>query len=150
MMAKGFTLVELLIVFAILGIVAVFSIPFIQSFQVSSDLYTQADTLTKTLRRARQQAIIGQNQAAWGVYFDNGNKEFILYQGTDFISRDSSFDTVFEYPPTFELSTDFGQEVNFRVFSGDASVSGTVILTSTNNQSSRININDSGLIEIND
>ena len=41
---KGFTLVEMILVVALIGIVAGLSVPFIQSFGVSSNLYTHSDT----------------------------------------------------------------------------------------------------------
>ena len=69
--SAGFTIVEILIILGVLAIVATLSLPFIQSFQVSSDLTTYSEQLTQTLRRAQQKAMAGQNNSAWGVYFNN-------------------------------------------------------------------------------
>jgi len=145
---RGFTLVELLIVLAIIAVVGALAIPFIQTFQVSSDLYTYADTITKTLRRAQRQAVTGQNEASWGVYFDNGNKTFILFKGDDYASRDQNYDQQNDYPPVFSISDDFGSEVYFSVYSGSPSAVGTVTMTSGNNESKTISIDDYGKIEI--
>ena len=133
---RGFTLVELLIVIAILVIASGLALPFIQSFQATADLATHADTLTSTLRRARWQAVTGQNAASWGVYFDSGNNRFVLFQGTSYAGRDQSFDQEFTYPVVFTLTTDFGNEIGFSRYAGDASASGTVLFSDGVNQAS--------------
>jgi prepilin-type N-terminal cleavage/methylation domain-containing protein len=147
---KGFTLIELLIVFAILVVVAALSVPFIQSFQVSSDLYTHADTITKTLRLAQQKAITGQEGSSWGVYFGNGAKKFILFRGDDYALRDQGYDQEEVYPDVFTVSTDFGDEIYFSLYSGQPSTNGTITIASANNESKDIVIKTFGLIQIND
>jgi len=147
---RGFTLIELLIVIGIFVIVGALSAPFLQSFQVSSDLYTHAYTINKTLRRAQQQAIIGKNGSSWGVYFDNGAKKFVLFKGQDYLTRDQSFDQEIEYPQSFSVSTDFGDEVYFFLYSGQPSITGTTTITSLNNDSQDISISNSALIQLNE
>jgi len=144
----GFTLVELLVVLAILVIVAALAIPFVYSWQTSSDLYTDADTLTQILRRARHQAVTGQNQKAWGVYFDSANHQFILFAGGSFSSRETEFDQAFDYPESFNLTTDFGEEIYFSAYTGQASASGMVTLAA-GDQSEQILISRYGKIEKN-
>ena len=147
---RGFTLIELLVVIAILGIIAGLSIPFFQTLQVSSDLYTYADTISKTLRRAQQQAIIGQHDSSWGVYFNNGQKIFVLFKGDNYNTREQEYDQQSEYPQTFNVSTDFADEIFFSLYSGLPSAAGVVTITSPNNESENISISSSGLIQINE
>lgn len=146
---RGFTLIELIIILGILALTSVLAIPFIQSFQVSSDLLTHTQNLTQTLRRARQQAIFGQNNSNWGVYFDNSGKSFILFKGENFTSRDQDYDQKIDYPAIFNVNPDFGNEIYFSLYTGQPSVNGTVTISSPNNASKDIIINNSGLIEIN-
>jgi len=145
---RGFTLIELLIVIGILAIVAVFSLPFLQTFQVSSDLNTYVNTVQKTLRRAHLQSIAGQNNDSWGVYFDTPAKKFILFKGSDYSTREQDYDIETEYPEIFSIATDFGNEIYFTQYSGQPSLVGTVILSGPNNKSESISINDIGLIQI--
>lgn len=147
-MKRGFTLIELLVVLAILLVVSALAIPYLQSFQVSSNLYTQAATLNQTLRRARQQAVAGQNTSSWGVYFDNNNKQFILFKGESFINREPAADQVTVYPSVFNISSDFGSEINFSVFSGQPSASGTIQIFGPDSQSQKVLINNYGKIEL--
>lgn len=145
---KGFTLIELILVIAITAIVAALSVPFVQSFQTSTDLYTHANTITKTLRRVQQQSIVGQNDSSWGVYFDNGIKSLIVFKGDNYISRDPDFDQPIEYPAVFNLTTDFGNEFYFSIYSGQPSASGLITLDGLNNESKTISITSFGLIQI--
>ena len=145
---RGFTLIELIIVLGILVVVSALSIPFIQTFQVSSDLYTHTNTLVKTLRRAQHQAVTGLNDSSWGVYFANGNKKFVLFKGEDYITRDQSYDQETDYPEIFNITTDFGSEIYFSLYSGQPSTVGLVTITSPNNKSKTISIANSGLIQI--
>lgn len=148
---KGFTLIELLVVFGILVVVAVFSVPFIQTFQVTSDIYTHSDSIVKTLRKAQQQAIAGQNSSDWGVYFDSLNNKFILFKGDDYATRDAEFDQETEYAQSFNISTNFGDEVYFSLYSGESSTVGTTTVTSFNvSEVKNIVIKSSGVIQIND
>lgn len=145
---RGFTLIELLIVMAILAVAAALSVPFIQTFQVSSDLYTNLDTINQTLRRAQYQAMTGQNSAAWGVYFNTAGKNIVLFQGDSYAARDQSYDQATEYADIFSITTDFSDEIYFSLYSGQPSASGTVTIASPNNDSKDITINNFGLIQI--
>ena len=145
---KGFTLIELIIVLAILSIVGALSVPFLQTFQVSQDAITYSNTVIQTLRRAQQQAIAGQTGTGWGVYFDNTNKQFILFRGDSFTTRDPEYDLVTSYPAGFTVATDFSDEVYFSLYSGLPSATGAVVVTSQNNQVKTVSINSLGLIEL--
>ncbi len=131
-------------------IVSALSIPFIQSFQTSSDLYTYSNTVTQTLRRAQQQAIAGQSNSGWGVYFDNGGKKLILFKGENYASRDQTYDQITDYLEIFSISAGFGDEVYFAIYSGKPSVSGDVTIISPNEGAKVISINSIGLIQINE
>ena len=145
--SKGFTLVEMILVVALIGIVAGLSVPFLQSFGVSSNLYTHSDTILKTLRKARQQSIVGQNLASWGVYFDTSVNDLIFYQGDSYASRDTSFDLVVDFSEATSFTTDFSDDINFSIFSGLPSVSGVIIMASTYG-SEIISISSEGLIQL--
>src|SRR3989338_6845560 len=144
---RGFTLVELILVFGIVAMVSALSIPFLLSSQVSSDLNSLTITLVSTLRRAQQQAQSGQNQASWGVYFDSGNNRYVLFQGADFAGRNPDFDLTVDYPATFSLTSDFGSEIVFGLYSGQPSAAGVLEFNSANEGSKNISIDSYGKIE---
>lgn len=144
----GFTLIELIMVVALLAIIGGMSVPFFQSFQVTSDLVTYSDTITRTLRRARAQAIAGQNTGSWGVYFDTEGNDVTLFYGDDYATRDTSYDQTESFSSGFTLSTDFSDEIYFNIFSGDPYPIGLVTITSQNDDTKTILINSLGVIRI--
>lgn len=147
---EGFTLIELALVLGIFAAVAVLSMPFLQSFQVSSDLYSYVNDLNATLRRAQQQAVNGLNNSSWGVYFDSSGKKIILFKGESYTTRDQPYDQETSYPEIFNISPSFGNEIYFSLYSGQPSVSGLVTMTGPNNGIKTISVSDFGLIQIND
>lgn len=126
---SGFSLLEMLIVIGIMIAVAGLTVPYLQSFQVDSDTRTYADSVTHALRRAQQFARTGQAGQAglgWGFHINPSAHEYTVFHGTSYASRDSAYDQVTAYSETITLTTDFGDDVIFTIFSGTASANGTV------------------------
>jgi len=146
----GFTLIELLVVIALIGVISVLAVPFIQSFQSSSDFYTQAHAIAATLRRAQQQAASGQGAAGWGVQINDASKELTLYQGQTFATRDAGFDQIETYRNAFVATTDFAQnEISFAAGSGLPSASGSVQFIGPNTgEQAAVLVNAVGKIEL--
>ena len=144
---RGFTLVELLLVIAIITIMAGLSIPFVQNTQLSTDLGNQTQSVISLVRRAQRQAIDGQNAIGWGVNFDNSNKIITLFAGSDFVNRDVEYDYISKIPNLVELTTDFGDQIFFPLYSSEPTASGTVEIVSNNQDSRKVIINGYGKIE---
>lgn len=144
---KGFTLVETILVLALLVIISSFSIPFVQSFNASSNLYTYADQLEKFVRKAQDQAASGLNGSAWGIYFNDAMHEAVLYQGESYILRDADYDLRLAYPTGYTITTDFGTDLNFSVYAGTPDAAGVVSIVDSNSQTRNFSINELGLIK---
>lgn len=110
---KGFTLLELLLVMAILAILASFGFGFYYNFQLDVKINEEADRIKYVLRQTQQNAISGEYNSKWGVRFvnattsipdnryydvfygntyENGTStdRYYLAQGVDFVSPASS------------------------------------------------------------
>lgn len=72
----GFTLLEIMIVVAILVIIASISRDFYGSFVSSAQLEDNAKTIIYDLRNTRDKAMNGQDDKNWGVHVVNGTSDY--------------------------------------------------------------------------
>jgi prepilin-type N-terminal cleavage/methylation domain-containing protein len=77
---KGFTLVELILVVAIISLLAASSAPFISRFTTVNSLEVAVDNTVGSLRKAQAYAMDGKNDTTWGVCVNSSNIR--LYRGT--------------------------------------------------------------------
>ena len=146
---RGFTLIELLLVITILGVVAGLSVPFLQTFQTSSDFQVYLSDMQAALRRAQSQAADGFRDDDWGVYFNDAAQTFTLFKGSDFVSRDQSFDQDFQYPQIFSLTTDFSNQTVYFKSTGEPNASGTITFLGPNSgQTGTLRVTAAGRIDL--
>jgi prepilin-type N-terminal cleavage/methylation domain-containing protein len=140
--AKGFTLIEVLLSIAAITIIAGFSVPVYQSFQVRNDLDVAATTIALSARRAEMLAQGSDGDTSWGVHVAPDG--IVLYKGSGFANRDVSVDETFEMPKSITASGT--TEFIFAKFTGLPSSSSTLLLTSSNNETRTITINAKGMV----
>jgi len=78
--ARGFTLIELLIVIAIVGILAVASVPTFSDFLNSQRLYQAAKQVKNDLRSAQNRAISSIEGRAWGINIAPGDTYYTMFK----------------------------------------------------------------------
>lgn len=139
---KGVSLLEILLVVALIVSLAGLSVPIYQSFQIKNDLDIAANTIAQGVRRAQVLSLASKEDSRWGVYVTTGS--ITIFKGDDYATRDGDFDEVFEMPETITPSG--LQEINFYKLSGDVETPGTVTL-STTNQTQDLVINEKGMVE---
>lgn len=152
---KGFTLVETLLIAAIVSIVLILSIPFYNTFQISNQLDTLSSEALQALRRSQMKAITLENDSVWGVYFEknvDSQDKFVLFKGTNYSGRDQNYDEITELPNTIffdEISlNEGGTEVVFEKINGSTNHHGFFEIKSTINEEKTITINEAGRISI--
>lgn len=140
---SGFTLLEVLLSLALIGVLASISMPFYQSFQNKNELDIAVNTIAQSLHRAQvlSQAVDADN--TWGVYIQSTST--IMFQGSSYATRDENYDEVFEFNST--LTTAGLAEVVFTKLYGEPQSSGDIILTTNNNDSKTITINAKGTVD---
>ncbi len=138
----GFTLLEVLLVVAIIGVVAGISIPVYQNFQVKNDLDIAANSIASSFHRARTLATSSEGDSRWGVSIQAGS--ITVFQGTSYASRNSAFDEVFSVPATITPSG-LG-EVVFDQLTGTALSTGTVTLTASTGRVRTVAITAKGTV----
>ena len=138
----GFTLLEVLLVVAFIGVLFGIGAPVYQSFQNRNDLDIAANTIAQTLRRAQVLSQAVDGDTTWGAYVASGS--ITLYKGGSYASRDTSYDEVFDMPTS--ITSSGISEVTFNKLAGVPQTTGTITLTSANNDVRTITINEKGTI----
>lgn len=140
---KGFTLIEILLVVALIALVSSIGIPVSQHFNVGNDLIVARNTIVQTLRRAQLLSQAVDSDMGWGVHIENHN--IVLFAGDNYSSRNIAFDEEFEISRSITFSGE--NEIIFNKFSGNPQTTEDIILTSNTNVSKIITINEKGTIE---
>jgi len=142
--SKGFTLIEVLIVFSIVVMVAAVTIPLYNRWQVANTIASEKTEVAQHLRLAQTRARSGLEDRNHGIYFQSSN--YTIFEGTDYITRDQSEDEIY-YLPSAVVISGFS-EIIFIKQTGVPNTTGTITLTNTiTNEVATIDINSQGLID---
>ncbi len=99
-LSKGFTLLEMILVVAIISIVALVSVPLGLNFyeiQMLSSVQTQ---LAEVLSRARSQSVALYNDDSYGVYMASTTSgQYVLFRGSTWVDRSATYDEPYDLPP---------------------------------------------------
>tara|TARA_B100000745_G_scaffold155105_2_gene101625 strand:+ start:16815 stop:17669 length:855 start_codon:yes stop_codon:yes gene_type:complete len=140
-MKKGFTLFEILLVVAIIGIMAALvPVAYVRLFTDTS-VDTAIKTYKTTVRRAQTLALSGEGGDGWGVYITTGSAT--IFKGGSYAGRDTSFDEVYETSGSVVVSGI--QEVTFEKITGSASGTGATIFSPSIGDPQSVTINSKGV-----
>lgn len=142
MKKPGFTLLEVALSIAVIGVLTGISIPVYQSVQVRNDLDIATVTIAQTLRRAETLSQSVDADISWGVSLQN--QSITLFQGTSYASRNTNFDEDFSIPASITPSGI--SEIVCTKFSGIPQTTGTITLTSNANETRTLTINAKGTV----
>ena len=145
---KAFTLIETLIILAIIAVMAVLSVPFYQSFQIRTQLDDNGEEIVQTLRRAQSKAMAIEDDQVFSVHFESN--KFVLFKNTPYNPNDPD-NEITDLPLTLSISINLnggGSDVVFDKLKGTTVNYGTVTISSVNNESRTISISKSGKIEV--
>lgn len=138
---QGFTLVEMLLSIAIIGVIFGFSLPLYQSLQNKNNLELASDLTIDNFRLARTMAISQASNSAWGLYASTS--DLFIFQGNSFNTRLVDSDVVSHLPDGVRVSGTI--EFIFERLSGSPQATGTLILINSFGQQKIITINERGL-----
>lgn len=143
--SDGFTVVELLLVFALTIVLAAISIPVYQNFQVRNDLDVVTTTVAQSMRRAQLLAQAGEGDSSWGLSVDDAdNNLIVVFKGDSYRERDQDFDETFDLPRSITASG--VTEVVFSKMAGEPSAVGVTTLTSSTSETREVSINEKGTV----
>lgn len=139
---NAFTLVEILLIMALIALIAAFSVPLFNTFQTGSDIKVAADIVAQSLKRAESLAESGENDSNWGVHIATGT--ITVFNGNTYATRDTTFDDL------FTISTDITAtgltDIVYTKFTGEPQSTGNIVLTADSGEVWTINLNSKGTV----
>ncbi|MFH0804661.1 MAG: hypothetical protein V1916_00510 [Patescibacteria group bacterium] len=141
-LVRGFTLLEALLVIALLGALVGLAIPFYQSFQVTSQVDGATEDLVAALRSAQARAMASESFQPFGVHLES--RRFVLFRGATYVPGDPA-NEVTTVAPTVTLQPGGATDVVFGVTRGATGAASTVAVRSSN-KLRNITINELGVV----
>ena len=136
----GFTLIEMLLVMALMGIILALTTPIYSLFQTKNDLDLATELIKTTLYRAQ---ILSRNMTeddTWGVYIQN--EDIILFKGISYSLSDPNFDEITKM--STRVVTSGTTEIIFNKLTGEPQNIANIEL-SIDNETKTITINEKGV-----
>lgn len=134
-MKNGLTLIELLLVIAIVAILAATTTPFLSRFVLQTTFDTTEEKIISQIRKAQEYSMDGRNDETWGICITDSNLK--LYSGT---CSTPSISENFSIPSSVNISGLSDTTFNLR---GEPSVNLSIIVSS-DLESSTIELNSAG------
>jgi prepilin-type N-terminal cleavage/methylation domain-containing protein len=139
----GFTLLEVLLSVAIIGMLMGASLPIYESFAQRNDLEVTTESTVSLIRRAETYARNLNGDSDWSVEF--AADAITLFKGTDFSGRDTSYDETLSAPASITLGG--LSEISFTKFTAAPDTTGSVTLTSNTSDVNTVTINAKGTVD---
>ena len=140
-MNKGFTIIELLLVVAIIFIVTSFSAVFYSRFLTQNAVLNTTDQIVGQLQKAQIYAMSGKQNSNWGVSY--ASPLLILYAGNSYATRNPIFDEKFTVNGNISIAGLLS--LTFTRVTGTPSAT-PVITISGNNNTKMVTLNSQGMI----
>ena len=137
----GFTLVEIMVVVAFMGIIASLTIPYMTSFYSRQQLNTLMDEVNGNLRRAQNNAIINKDNVSWGITWHSTDYTIVKDPG----GADEAVAETFEIPNNYTIT---GSDIIFEKLTGQTSTDTTITISAASiDEQKQININQQGAVQ---
>ena len=147
---NGFTLVEFLVVVAIIGIIAAVIVPSFSKFRNQQALQNSTNALISVLNEARTKTLASVNNTYYGVHLQSDAA--ILFVGGAYALGAATNETVYYESPVAMTSatlTGGGSDVKFDRLKGTTSQYGTITLALPDTTSHSVSVSATGTVQRN-
>lgn len=149
---KGITIIELLIVLAVIGIMLGVATPQFYKMRENQVLKSAVQNVLSSVDKARSQTLASLNSSQYGVHFET--EKIIIFTGISFVPNAASNETINITAPATISNVALGAgspttgSIYFNRLSGSPSTTGTITI-STTNYSKTITISGAGGASVN-
>lgn len=145
----GFTLIELVLVFLLIGIISAFLVPVLLDDFVESELKDAQYQIVDRLRVAQANSMFGKGNSEWGVHFDTTSMTF--FKGSTYNPVDPD-NEVIAFGSTVSLSgislNGGGDDLIYNKVYGDTDEYGTITILESNSGNTRtVTVNEVGMVD---
>lgn len=152
MVARGVSMIEIMVVIGIISLIAVLGLPAMQNFGIRQDVPVAARDMLHALRRAQIRSVLSEAGSNVGVRVTAGTSTtLVIFQGSSYDTRNVEVDESYQLPATVGLSYTFagGASPTDIIFSrqrGKPSDTGTFFLYAPGGVPLQITVGAEGLI----
>lgn len=153
---SGFTLIEIIIVIAILGFLSTIAVFDFFAFKENSDLNNNVQEFVSVLKLAQNKAISAENNSQYGVYIDTSDSpnQYVLFKGPSYALRIASDDRTYSLQNTMEFydtNLGGGYEIVFTKTTGAPEEFGSISIRvkASPNNNKTIYLTNSGTVSFN-
>jgi prepilin-type N-terminal cleavage/methylation domain-containing protein len=145
---QGFSLIEVTIVLGLIGVIAAFGVAMSYSSLSKTSVTQERDLfVTLLLRGTRAAAIANMQETPHGVYIDDANNQYILFNGTTYSSSDPDNRTIPYTNDVITVTNTGGSTVVFDQISGNVITGAGTISIGNGEATQQIIIRESGQID---
>lgn len=148
-LSSGFTLIELVVVMAILGIFVLIASQTLGLFTQQVNLNTTSQRIVSTLQLARNKTLAAEDESQYGVHFEQS--KYTLFKGSTYSSSDpDNKEYSISTTEIYEINLTVGDDIIFDRIRGTTANSGNVKvrLLSDTSRTETILVNSSGSISL--
>lgn len=145
-LSAGFTILEILLVVALIAIVAGIGIPFYYSFVIRNNIDLAEEIVYEAYTKSQIKAQAGDRDTTWGTYIEDGKAT--VFSGSSYATRNVTHDEIFSFSENISVSGLV--EVVFSKLTGETNITGSTVLTSSAGDTRTITINEKGAITFSD
>lgn len=144
----GFTIIELLVVMSLVAVIAAFSAPFSVKSLSHSSLLQERDVLVSlVLMNSRASALVNKDRSAHGIYINQTDREYVLFNGTTYTPHATSNRTIPFRSSSVMVRNSGGDTIIFAAHTGNIILGTGTISVGSGFATHTVSINDVGQID---
>ena len=148
----GFSLMELTLVLALFLLLLGGAMASLSAFYANSQQGSYSADVVQSLRRAQANSLSRYQNSPWGVNLDTAGNQFILFKGTTYATRDTSFDEITKFPSSLAFQnialSGGGTQIVFAMTTGKTAGGSFDVVDTLRNRHTVITLNSYGQIEV--